>query len=164
MTTQDCLTYLLEALALTFTALVVLDFATGLPGLLNLPARSTPNPLDMAPIFKCIDSVEKEEKEISLPLVKELTEATLIADPWTLPTPLCTHPKWLSMGLIQDITPQLALPPSLIRVDAPNFNSMTRETLADMAKKHGIQHYRPGVNRRKSKQELIKDLQQLQLA
>ena len=125
MTTQNCLTYLLDAIALTFLALMLFDFVTGLP-LQPSAAIAAPNPLDMSAIFDFSD------EEICQPLVLSNAEV-LVAK-------------------------------TIINTDAvtPNLSSMTRDRLAEIAKAYGIQHYRKG-NRRKTKTELIKDLQHLQI-
>lgn len=167
MSTQDCLTYLLEAITLSFAALMFIDFVTGLPLQLLHPV---PNPLDMSAVFDAVNSLQE------CTLLADKLGATAIEDPWTLPTPPCTYPRWsrelreeefppqslISMGLINMVEDTLALPPTPSTA-APDLSSMTREALAEIAKKHGIQHYRKG-NRRKTKKELLAELGKLQLA
>ena len=83
MTTQDCLTYLLEAIALTFAALMLIDFATGLPLQLSAPI-ATPNPLDMSAIFDAVDNDEE------CPPMADKLETVVVEDITTLPaTPIC---------------------------------------------------------------------------
>ena len=145
MNSQDCLTYLFDAIALTFAALMLIDLATGLP-LQSATAIAVPNPLDMSAVFDAVDSVE----EIWKPMVTKI-ETVVVEDIPTLPeAPIC-------QPMVAKTVIAVAPKPDT------DFTTMSREEITAIAKEHGIGGYRPGVNRRRSKAELLAELGKLQL-